>query len=162
MNRPARHILGMTVSGLALSVAVGIALGTGSYTYHYGEGFSYLSSDPRACVNCHIMRDHYDGWSKASHHAVATCNDCHTPHNLVGKYMVKAQNGFWHSFYFTTGRFPDPLRITERNRRVTEDACRYCHQPIVDAIAPSLASSGHGDPTVSCIRCHKYVGHFVR
>ena len=40
---------------------------------------------------------------RASHHAVATCNDCHTPHNLVGKYVVKARNGFWHSFYFTTG-----------------------------------------------------------
>jgi cytochrome c nitrite reductase small subunit len=92
--------------------------------------------------------------------------------------VVKAQNGFWHSFYFTTGRYPDPLRITERNREVTEEACRYCHQPIVEAIEPSFASAAgprdvahaafiaagpeHGGAEVSCIRCHKYVGHYVR
>src|SRR5688572_32577853 len=42
-------------------------------------------------------REHFDAWNKSSHRAVATCNDCHTPHNLVGKYTVKAKNGFWHS-----------------------------------------------------------------
>jgi cytochrome c nitrite reductase small subunit len=146
---------------VAAALLFGLAAGIGIFTFGYAKGASYLTNDPAACANCHIMSEHFAAWQKGSHKA-ATCNDCHTPHNLVGKYMVKAQNGFWHSFYFTTGRFPDPLRITERNRRVTEDACRYCHQPIVEAIAPALASSGHGDPTVSCIRCHKYVGHFVR
>ena len=36
---------------------------------------------------------------KSSHHSAATCNDCHTPHNLFGKCAVKANNGFWHSSY---------------------------------------------------------------
>ena len=164
---------------IAAALAFGMAVGIGIFTFGYAKGASYLTNDPAACANCHIMSEHFSAWQKGSHKS-ATCNDCHTPHNLVGKYMVKAQNGFWHSFYFTTGRYPDPLRITERNRRVTEDACRYCHQPIVDAIEPSLAAatasprvvhagvaalagqSGHGGPEISCIRCHKYVGHFVR
>ncbi len=126
------------------------------------------------------MSEHFAAWQKGSHKN-ATCNDCHTPHNLIGKYVTKAQNGFWHSFYFTTGRYPDPLRITERNRQVTEETCRYCHQPIVDAIEPALAQSdemplmvahsglstlagskGHDDSSISCIRCHQYVGHLVR
>jgi cytochrome c nitrite reductase small subunit len=89
------------------------------------------------------MQEHFDAWNKSSHRAVATCNDCHTPHDLVGKYTVKAKNGFWHSFYFTTGRFPDPLRITEGNRRVTEEACRSCHEQITDAIVP--AQPRHGE-----------------
>ena len=145
---------GRKVGAIIFGAVVGLGLGVGAYTLLYAKGWAYLTNDPAACANCHVMQGHLDAWIKSSHRAVATCNDCHTPHDLVGKYMTKAQNGFWHSFYFTTGRFPDPLRITERNRDVTEQACRYCHQPIVDAIDP--------DPRISCIRCHTYVGHWVR
>ena len=78
---------GLTLPGLILCILIGSALGTGAYTVRYAEGFSYLSNDPKACVNCHIMRDQYDGWQKASHHANATCNDCHVPHEFVPKYV---------------------------------------------------------------------------
>jgi len=140
---------------VAAVFAFGLAVGLGAFTFAYARGYSYLTNDPAACGNCHIMDEHLDAWNKSTHRAVATCNDCHTPHNFVGKYVVKAKNGFWHSFYFTTGRFPDPLRITEGNRRVTSGACRYCHAEITQAIDPP------GQPT-DCIRCHRYVGHYVR
>ena len=168
---------------LAAALAIGLAAGLGVFTFGYAKGASYLTNDPAACANCHIMSEHFAAWQKGSHKS-ATCNDCHTPHTFVGKYVTKARNGFWHSFYFTTGRYPDPLRITERNRKVTEETCRYCHQPIVDAIEPQLASAGGANPAVthagmtlflpgsstsspedqrmSCIRCHTYVGHLVR
>ena len=126
-------------------------------------------------MNCHVMREHYDSWVRASHRQAATCNDCHTPHTLVGKYVVKARNGFWHSFYFTLGGYPDPLRITPTNREVTEHACRYCHSEITEAIdhGPGTVSAtpgstrGHSpesiaEESISCIRCHRYVGHWVR
>ena len=58
------------------------------------------------------MQAPYDAWTKSSHHSLATCNDCHTPHNLIGKYAVKANDGFWHSFYFTSGRNPDTIEIS--------------------------------------------------
>ena len=64
---------------------MGILLGAGGYTFYYARGASYLSNDPRTCVNCHIMRDQFDGWQKASHHDFATCNDCHLPHEFIGK-----------------------------------------------------------------------------
>ena len=109
-----------TLAGAGLGVAMGLALGVGAYTFVYAKGASYLTNDPRACVNCHVMQEQYDGWIKSSHRSVATCNDCHAPHNLVGKYSTKAQNGFWHSFYFTFGNYADPIQITERNRKITE------------------------------------------
>ncbi len=208
----------------------GIALGLGIFTFGYARGVSYLRDDPEACANCHIMNEHFAAWQRGSHRIAATCNDCHTPHDVVGKYTVKALNGFWHSFYFTTGRYPDPLRITEGNRRVTEETCRSCHAAIVAAIDPQVAAAdlpvrddadgvarhprlaragsrpapqeggavahasvvpaplsnaavaaiaaiqggtgdgrpiGQGsdastDPDLSCIRCHTYVGHWVR
>lgn len=146
------------------ALLVGVAAGVGFFTFGYAKGASYLTNDPAACANCHVMNEHYAAWMKSSHRSVATCNDCHTPHNLIGKYTTKALNGFWHSFYFTTGQYPDPLRITPRNHRVTEQACRYCHSEIVSAIDPdphSTGSSGPGEPA-SCVRCHAYVGHWVR
>ncbi len=146
------------------ALLVGVAAGLGFFTFGYAKGASYLTNDPAACANCHVMNEHYAAWMKSSHRSVATCNDCHTPHNLIGKYTTKALNGFWHSFYFTTGQYPDPLRITPRNHRVTEQACRYCHSEIVSAIDPdphSTGSSGPGEPA-SCVRCHAYVGHWVR
>jgi cytochrome c nitrite reductase small subunit len=112
-------------------------IGVGGYTFIYAEGYSYLTNDPAACANCHVMQDHYNAWLKSSHHSVAVCNDCHTPPGFVAKYATKVANGFWHSFAFTTGRFPEPLQITRRNHEVTEQACRKCHQEIVEAIEGS-------------------------
>ena len=146
---------------LVAAVVAGMVAGLGLFTFGYARGYSYLTNDPDACANCHIMREHHDAWMKASHHAVATCNDCHTPHTPVAKYVVKARNGFWHSFYFTVGGYPDPLRITGPNRDVTEQACRYCHETITEAIDHRSAAGGTAEP-LSCVRCHRYVGHWVR
>ena len=162
---------------LGAAILGGTALGLGLFTFGFARGASYLTNDPEACANCHVMSEHYSAWLKGSHRNVATCNDCHTPHDLVGKYVVKAKNGFWHSFYFTVGGYPDPLRITEGNREVTEEACRFCHEQITEAIdhrartvgrtgrtaplSPAVHSALAGEE-ISCIRCHEYVGHWVR
>jgi cytochrome c nitrite reductase small subunit len=152
-----------------VSVALlGAMIGLGGFTFVYARGYSYLSNDPEVCGNCHVMDEHLASWAKASHKGVAGCNDCHTPHDLIGKYVVKARNGFWHSFYFTTGTYPYPLRITEGNHEVTEEACRYCHAPITEAIdhrppARGAGMNGDGEGTqLTCTRCHRYVGHWVR
>src|SRR5687767_10264014 len=124
---------------LVLAVAVGAAVGVGGYTFIYAKGGSYMTNDPRACANCHVMREHYDAWVKSSHRSVATCNDCHTPPGLVPKYSTKASNGFWHSYAFTTGDFPEPLRIKPHNRQIAESACRNCHADITIAMGSAHA-----------------------
>jgi len=142
-------------AAVALAVAVGVAAGIGAFTFVYAKGASYLTNDPRACVNCHVMREQFDGWIASSHRAVAVCNDCHAPHDLVGKYATKAVNGFWHSVAFTSGRFHEPIAIGARNRRVTEGACRHCHQAIVQAID----AHPRAGIQIDCVRCHRSVGH---
>jgi cytochrome c nitrite reductase small subunit len=143
------------IKGGIVGVLLGGALGIGGYTFIYAKGSSYLTNNPAACANCHIMQEHYDGWIKSSHRAVATCNDCHTPAALIPKYFTKAENGFWHSFAFTTGKHPDPIRARPISRRVTEQACRKCHADIVEMID---TKPRHGE-NMSCIRCHREVGH---
>jgi cytochrome c nitrite reductase small subunit len=140
---------------LALAGLFGGVLGLGGFTFSYAQGFSYLSNDPAACVNCHIMRDQYEGWLHGGHHAVAGCNDCHTPHDsIVAKYAVKALNGFRHSYAFTTGNFAEPIQITPLNRSVTEHACLYCH----GEITADMNHAGTQDPT-DCLTCHEGIGH---
>lgn len=141
--------------GVLLGATLGLLLGLGGFTFIYARGASYLTDDPAACVNCHVMEEQYAGWLNSSHRAAAVCNDCHAPRDMLGKYSTKALNGFWHSFYFTTGGFPDPIRITGRNARVTETACRTCHEGVVTAIDPQPSHQG----AMSCAACHRNVGH---
>jgi cytochrome c nitrite reductase small subunit len=144
---------------IAVAILVGIVLGLGGYTFVYARGYSYLLNDPAACANCHVMQEQLDGWVKSSHRAVAVCNDCHTPHDFVGKYWTKMRNGFWHSFYFTTGEFPEPIRILPRDREITENACRFCHDDITQALGAPARHEGRND--LSCVRCHSSVGHMA-
>jgi cytochrome c nitrite reductase small subunit len=148
-------------NGLSLSLAAffalaGIVTGLGAYTFWYAQGGSYFSSDPRSCMNCHIMRDQFDSWQKSSHHHVAKCNDCHLPHAFVDKYLAKAENGFFHSKAFTLQDFPEPIRIKPRNAAILNANCIHCHK---DLVGDLLHHGAFADATDQCVRCHAGVGH---
>ena len=140
------------------AVILGVLAGVGMFTFGYGHGAAYLSNDPAACANCHVMQGHFDSWVKSSHKDAATCNDCHLPHNLAGKYITKADNGFFHSLAFTTGDFHEPIRIKPRNARVTQHACLHCHADFVHSMLPAEK----GGDMLSCVHCHTDVGHAQR
>jgi cytochrome c nitrite reductase small subunit len=132
----------------------GIAFGLGLFTFTYAKGFSYLSNDPAACVNCHIMREQYEGWSHSSHKAVATCNDCHTPHRFPDKWVIKGVNGFNHSVAFTTGNFPEPIMIRGFNANIAQENCVDCHTTTVTEMHLFVS-----DEELDCVACHGNVGH---
>lgn len=159
-RRSSRRYRGLVQVGLPLAVAVlfGTVLGLGAFTFGYGKGFSYLVDDPQACANCHVMDDHLETWLNSSHRRVATCNDCHLPHDPIGKWVVKADNGFFHSLAFTTENFHEPIQIKPRNRRVTQDTCLYCHRDFVHSLLPAT----EGGDMLLCIHCHDDVGHGAR
>jgi cytochrome c nitrite reductase small subunit len=140
---------------LSLVAMVGVLFGVGAFTFGYGKGASYMSSDPQACINCHVMQDHFDSWQHSSHQRVAVCNDCHLPHHPVWKWVTKGDNGFFHSLAFTLENYHDPIQIKPRNRRVTQGACLHCHADMVHQMLPA-------DPAgemLQCIHCHNDVGH---
>lgn len=138
--------------------ALGVLAGLGSFTFGYGEGTAYFGSEPAACTTCHVMQAPYDSWIASSHRHVAVCNDCHLSHHPVGRWATKAENGFFHSLAFTTGNFPDPIRIRPRNRVVTQAACVHCHRDFVDALLPTHT----GGDALNCVHCHADVGHAFR
>ena len=146
----------MKTVSLILCVLLGLLAGVGGFTFYYAKGASYLSNDPKACVNCHIMREQYDSWQKSSHHGYATCNDCHVPHDLLGKYITKAENGYHHSRGFTLQDFHEPIRIKPGNAAVLNRNCLYCHGEYVREITAHRVLK---DEELYCVRCHDNVGH---
>lgn len=149
---------GVGVAPMALAVLFGMFGGLGVFTFGYGKGASYLTNNPASCANCHVMQPQYDSWQKSGHRHVAVCNDCHLPHTFAGKWVTKADNGFFHSAAFTTGAFQEPIQIKTRNRRVTQGTCLHCHGGLVNHMLP--AESG-GDMLL-CIHCHSDAGHALR
>ncbi len=143
----------------ALAVLIGAAVGTGAFTFRYAEGFSYFSTDPAACKNCHIMNEQYDSWLKGPHHAVAKCIDCHLPHDFAGKYIAKAENGYHHSKGFTFQDFHEPILIKPRNAAILQESCVRCHDDFVHDI---LRGSSTTDESARCVHCHRNVGHGAR
>lgn len=147
---------------LIVAALVGASLGIGGFTFNYAEGLSYLSNDPRACVNCHVMQSQYDGWLHASHHANAVCNDCHVPHDsLAHKYLVKAEHGYRHSKGFTFNDFHEPIQMKASSRRVVVDNCLRCHAGIAaDTSVHTLSPAGEPvAESADCLHCHARVGH---
>lgn len=172
---PTSAVASQTVSGgfrffaFAFAVALGLLVGAGVFTFGYGKGASYLSNNPNTCINCHVMQEHFDAWEQSSHHHVAVCNDCHLPHNFVGKWFTKADNGFFHSLAFTTQDFHQPIQIKPRNKRVTQNACIHCHKDFVHALLAPPEPTRDDDDLVlgsqdaqSCVHCHSDVGHAFR
>jgi cytochrome c nitrite reductase small subunit len=140
-------------------VMLGILIGTGGYTFYYARGASYLSDDPNACANCHVMREQLTSWEKSSHRAVATCNACHTPHNLIGKYATKLENGYRHSAAFTLQNWHEPIRMREASARIVLQNCRDCHRQMVSQLPEHLSEPG---TAITCITCHRDVGHAAK
>lgn len=146
----------LSIAGIVLACLFGVFVGVSGFTFVEAKGWSYLSNDPNTCVNCHIMREQFDSWRKSSHHAVAVCNDCHVPHDFVGKYATKAEHGFRHSWGFTFQDFHEPIQIKASSLKAVEDNCLRCHGALVSEITRHAgATSGE----VHCVQCHSSVGH---
>ncbi len=159
---------------LIFASALGAFSGIGIYTFTYAEGLSYFKTDPKACVNCHIMQPQYDAWLKSSHHAVAVCVDCHLPHDFIPKYLAKAENGWRHGKLFTSGGFKEPIQVQELGLRILQKNCENCHSEIVSEInrvdgvdashpvADYVTGERPLEGQVLCVHCHSTAGHGVR
>ncbi|QCD52076.1 MULTISPECIES: cytochrome c nitrite reductase small subunit [unclassified Campylobacter] len=147
---------------LILVISIGVVLGHGLYTFVYAKGFSYMSDDPSACKNCHVMNQVFESWERGGHQHVATCNDCHVPHDFIGKWMMKAESGFGHSYAFTAKDNPVPFSANAKSKKVIQNNCIECHG---EYAATSVNAKAHGgDPNIqneslSCVSCHRQVGH---
>ncbi|MFP2995739.1 cytochrome c nitrite reductase small subunit [Spongiivirga sp. MCCC 1A20706] len=147
------------------SIAVlmlGAFLGLGLFVAKEAEVVSYLSDDPQACINCHVMTSVYKSWSNSSHHKVASCNDCHVPQdNVAKKYYFKAKDGLYHASVFTARNEPQVIRIKEDSEAVVQQNCIRCHvgQVTDSKLTAYLDDHIENRTTRKCWSCHQNVPH---
>ncbi len=131
---------------------------------------AYLGDEPSTCNNCHVMDAAYEGWYHSGHRQWATCNDCHTPHPLIPKYLVKAQSGYHHVSAFMLGNIPYAIRAKDSSRQVVQENCERCHAETVAATNEAslahtqLSGSLYGEYEMEryCFDCHRSVAHGER
>jgi cytochrome c nitrite reductase small subunit len=146
---------------LPVIVVLGLAVGIGAVIFWESKAWSYLFDDPKACINCHIMIPQYTTWQHSSHARVASCNDCHVPHNnIFNKYYFKAKDGSRHSFLFTFRKEDQVIRITAPSKKVVQMNCVRCHEALNDRVHTQVdlnqIEKGEGK---LCWECHREVPH---
>lgn len=143
-------------------VLMGMLVGTGVTAIYLSNAVSYLSDDPAACVNCHIMTPHFATWFHSSHRERATCNDCHVPHdNVFRKYYFKAQDGLRHASIFTVNAQSQVITIKEAGATVVQENCIRCHETQVNPVSSgniTFENHLHGEGHL-CWDCHREVPH---
>lgn len=149
---------------LPIILLAGVTTGLGAYTVYMSRAYSYLSDDPSACVNCHIMTPYHHSWMHSSHAQWANCNDCHVPHdNVLKKYLFKAKDGLYHSYVFTMRNEPQAIRPRDESYEVIMNNCIRCHTQLNTAVVKTgrvtytdVTEHGKGR---ACWDCHRNVPH---
>lgn len=143
-------------------ILLGVFFGLSATNFYISNAVSYLTDDPKACINCHIMRAEYSTWMHSSHRGHTTCNDCHVPHNnIVRQYYFKAMDGMRHAFIFTLKLDAEVIKIGEAGKTVVQENCLRCHIRQVNQVSITNVTGknykyGEGE---LCWGCHREVPH---
>ena len=153
-----------TIKKISLIVFL-LAIGFFGYMVYISKALSYLSSDPKAFINCHVMNTQYASWQHSSHAREAKCIDCHLPRDsFVNKYISKAIDGWNHSKAFTLNTYDQAMQISDDGARRVQENCISCHKSITSTLS-SNADKYHNfdEPYVEngrkCWSCHQSVPH---
>lgn len=142
-----------------------IAVGLFINLMNESEALSYLSSDPKHCVNCHVMNTQYATWQHGPHAQRATCAECHLPaEGFIDMYMAKSRDGFNHSFAFTFNTYAHAIQISEDGAGRVQANCISCHANVVETMLANAERYQHADSKTKpvdrkCWDCHQDVAH---
>ncbi len=143
-------------------VLLGAIVGLGAYIAKVANVASYLTDDPRACINCHVMTPQYITWNHSSHREVASCNDCHVPHdNVFKQYAFKAKDGIYHATIYTLRAEPEAIVMHEAGQQAVQNNCIRCHvDQVTDAKMQSWTATHTSDRLErTCWECHRETPH---
>ncbi len=157
------HSYTMKVKKTFMIIALGVLVGGGGLFLYLLRAHTYLTDDPAACVNCHIMGPYYATWFHSSHGRDATCNDCHVPQeNFLKKWAFKGKDGTRHIAVFVTRGEKQVLRANDQSAQVIMNNCIRCHTQL----NTEFVSAGRVDFMMSkvgegkaCWDCHRNSGH---
>lgn len=140
----------------------GLIIGGVIFIIYISNAASYLSDNPKTCVNCHVMSPQYATWFHSSHREIATCNDCHVPHNnVINKYFFKAKDGMRHATIFTLRIEPQVIKIHEAGQKVVQNNCLRCHSNLLEDSKLAIATQAYHNYRIKrpCWDCHRETPH---
>ncbi len=147
---------------IIVMLLLGILIGLVLFILHAARATSYLSDDPKACVNCHVMAPQFATWERGSHGKVTNCNDCHVPQdNFINKYLFKASDGLRHSFMFTFRLEPQVIQIKHAGKKAVQQNCIRCHSNVIHPISLRAISAKSiiEEEERYCWDCHRETPH---
>ncbi|GHV03672.1 cytochrome c nitrite reductase small subunit [Campylobacterota bacterium] len=141
-----------------------VAIGVFCYTLSVSKAFSYLSDDPKACINCHVMNTQYATWEHGAHGKTAACVSCHLPDKGIEKYIAKARDGFNHAYAFTFNTYDQAITISEDGASRVQANCVACHaEPAKTVLANASRNHTNGFSNSQevgyCWSCHRETPH---
>lgn len=145
-------------------IVCGMFVGLVIHTLYVSNAASYMSNDPKTCLNCHVMAPQYATWQHSSHREVATCNECHVPQdNMLRTYLFKATDGLRHSALFTLRgkEQKQTVQIQEAGEAVVQANCIRCHSKrneFTTLNTQDFDAVKHGNGRF-CWDCHREVPH---
>ncbi len=156
----------METDKLIKYIAIGsviTAIGLFTYVVNASNMVSYLSEDPKVCINCHVMNTQYATWQHSSHRESATCVDCHLPRDsFIDKMVAKSRDGFNHSVAMTFRTYPHNIRVTEEAADRIQGSCISCHRETVSQMMEnnkSYLDSAGSNADRKCWDCHRIMAH---
>jgi cytochrome c nitrite reductase small subunit len=141
---------------------LGIITGLFFFIFYISNAVSYVSDQPKTCVNCHIMAPQYATWFHSSHREQAHCNDCHVPHNnFLNKYYFKAMDGMRHATIFTLRMEPQVIFIKNAGKKVVQQNCIRCHSDLIEgkSFFHQQNEFSHFRENRYCWECHRETPH---
>jgi len=136
------------------------------YLVQQSQMISYLSKDPKACINCHVMNTQYATWQHSAHGvAGVTCIQCHLPtDNVFEKYYAKTIDGWNHSVAFTNRTYDHAMKISDYGAERVQKNCLSCHASLASQIAINADkyhnfSDANVETGRKCWECHKGTPH---
>jgi len=146
-------------------LSVFAVVGMFAYLVHASKLFSYLTEDPKVCINCHTMNTQYATWQHSSHRERATCVECHLPQeSLFNKLLAKSRDGFKHSYAMTFRTYEgQEISASESAQERIQANCIACHREIVSQIMANAklyeVKDDSGQIDRKCWSCHRFVPH---
>ncbi len=144
------------------AIVGGAIIGLAIFLLKISNATSYLSDSPETCINCHVMYPQYATWYHSSHREIATCTDCHVPHqNLAVKYLFKAKDGLRHATVFTLRGEPQVIVIKEAGREAVHQNCIRCHSSVIRDDKMAFFNPHFNEERQSrlCWDCHRETPH---
>ena len=125
----------------------------------------HFTSQPNFCSSCHEIRQPVATWTLGAHKDI-TCLDCHANPGTMG-YISRKFKGLGEVYLHFTNQIPTTLEA-----RYNIQTCIVCHtgqnryypnakniKLSTGALAPKVSHNETLQNNISCLMCHRNVGH---